>query len=118
MTVSRHDDQEGLSELIVHYATLFDNSAVRSPSNTPDNTIQGRRDVIDMRHKHESEILDRLMELTTAVPYKASASELAEMEEVAEDNRRRQRDRERQTQLNETKRHEQSLLEQARGSTS
>lgn len=118
MTVSRHNDQEGPSELTVYYATPPENPTARSPSITVDNSMQGRRDIIDMRHKHESEILNQFMELTTAVPYKASSSELAEMEEVAEDNRRRQRDRERQTQLNETKKHEQNLLEQARGSTS
>ena len=78
---------------------------------------QDRTDIIDMKHKHESEILNRLIELTKAVPYKPNEDEMTELEEVKEDIRRSTRDRERQTRLNEIKKQEAALLEQAKGST-
>ena len=70
---------------------------------------------IDMKHKHESEILSRLMELTRAMPYEASPDEEAELREVEDEKRRSERDREVQARLNEVKRQEKALLDQARG---
>lgn len=70
-----------------------------------------------MKHKHESEILHQLMDKTRAILYEPTADEVHELVEVAEDKRRRERDRERQARFNEVKRQELALLEQAKGST-
>ena len=71
-----------------------------------------------MKHKHETEILKRLIEITRGILYEPGADEKAGLEEVAEDTRRRDKDRERQLKYNEVKRQELALLEHARGSTS
>lgn len=69
-----------------------------------------------MKHKHESEILKNLMTLTNGQQYEASPDELAELEDVDEARKRGDRDRQAQKNLNERRKQEQSLLDQARGS--
>lgn len=68
-----------------------------------------------MKHKHESEILSRLLELTKGIPYEASPDELAELRDVDDEKRRSDKDREAQARLNEVKRQEKALLDLARG---
>lgn len=70
-----------------------------------------------MKHKHESEILSRLLELTSGTPYEITAEEHAELRELEDHKRSSQRDREAQTRLNEMKKQEKALLDQARGVT-
>ena len=68
-----------------------------------------------MKHKHESEILSRLLELTKGMPYEASPDEMAEMTDVDDEKRRSERDRGAQARLNELKKQEKALLDLARG---
>ena len=68
-----------------------------------------------MKHKHENEILSRLLELTKGNAYEASPDELAELRDVHDEKRRSERDREGQARLNEVKRQEKALLDLARG---
>lgn len=68
-----------------------------------------------MKHKHESEILSRLLELTGGTPYEITAEEQTELREVEDHKTRSQRDREAQARLNEVKKQEKALLDQARG---
>jgi len=68
-----------------------------------------------MKHKHESEILSKLLELTNSKPYEATPDELAELREEEDFQRSSERDRAAQARLNETRRQEKALLEQARG---
>ena len=68
-----------------------------------------------MKHKRDSEILDRLLELTKATPYVASPDEEAELREVDENKTRSERDQKAQMRLNQIRRQEQALLDQARG---
>ncbi|KAL9101644.1 MAG: hypothetical protein Q9163_003119 [Psora crenata] len=123
MTVNRHTNQAGPSTLTIYYSHV-----PAAPSSAPQPSIglstkasghegEGRIETIDMKHKHESEILHMLTKLTGAVPYEPSQEEVADLEEVKENVRRSRRDSERQAGLNETKRREAALLEQARGST-
>jgi len=70
-----------------------------------------------MKHKHESEILSRLLELTGGTPYQISEEEQAELREVEDHKRASQRDREAQARLNDIKKQEKALLDQARGIT-
>ncbi|KAL9128654.1 MAG: hypothetical protein Q9217_002714 [Psora testacea] len=127
MTVNRHTDQVGPSTLTVYYtnppktlssgASSSPSSSTRLSTKTSSHVSWDRTETIDIKHRHESEILNRLIELTNAVPYQPSAEEMAELEEVKEDWSRSKRDSERQARLNEIKRQEAALLEQARGST-
>ena len=68
-----------------------------------------------MKHKSESEILSRLLEMTKAMPYEATPDELAELRDVEDYNRKTTRDRAAQSRLNQIKKQEQALLDQARG---
>ena len=68
-----------------------------------------------MKHKQDSEILSRLLELTKATPYEASPDEIAEMREVDDNKMRSDRDKKTQMRLNQIRRQEQALLDQARG---
>ena len=73
-----------------------------------------RVETIDMKHKHESEILAQLLELTNAHQYEITGEEQSEMRDVEDQERSGQRDREAQFKLNEVKRQEKALLDQAR----
>lgn len=68
-----------------------------------------------MKHKQDSEILSKLLELTNATPYEPSPDELAELREVDDDKMRSDRDKKAQMRLNQIRRQEQALLDQARG---
>ena len=68
-----------------------------------------------MKHKSESEILSRLLETTKAMPYEATPDELAELRDVEDYNRKSAVDKAAQSRLNQIKRQEQALLDQARG---
>ena len=68
-----------------------------------------------MKHKHENEILSRLLDLTKGVPYEATSDELAELRDVDAEKKRSERDRQAQARLNEVKRQEKELLDLARG---
>ena len=122
MTVNRSNNQEGPATLTVYFApppriTSTTASPAPSPSSTTPfgHTPADRMATIDMKHKNESEILSRLLELTRGVPYKATPEELDELMEVDVEKRRSERDRDAQAKLNEVRRQEQALLDKARG---
>ena len=72
-------------------------------------------ETIDIKNKHETEILSRLLEMTNGTPYEVSQEEEFELMEVEDYSRNSERDREAQAKLNEATRQERALLEQARG---
>ena len=125
MTINRSHDQGGPATLSVFFAPPpKSSSATASPapssSTDPSAAPSGhasadRIATIDMRHKHESEILSKLLELTKGVSYEASPDELAELRGVEDEKRRSEEDREAQARLNEVKRQEKALLDMARG---
>ena len=119
MTVKRTDDQEGPATLFVHFAPPSISSsstvATASPTTSSDHNPSKKVETIDMKHKSESEILSRLLEMTKAMPYEASPDELAELRDVEDYNRKTTRDRAAQSRLNQIKKQEQALLDQARG---
>ena len=125
MTVNRTLDQGGPATLTVFFAPPpRSSSATASPapssSTDPSAAPSGhapadRIETIDMKHKHESEILSRLLELTRGITYEATPDELAELRDVDEEQKRSERDREAQARLNEIERQEKALLDLARG---
>jgi len=67
-----------------------------------------------MKHKHESDILSRLLELTHGVQYEITPEEQSELRDVEDYKRNSERDREAQATLNEATRQEKALLDLAR----
>ena len=125
MTVNRDRDQGGPAILTVFFAPPpRSSSATASPapsSSTDAPTVPSGHalgdsiETIDMKHKHESEILSRLLELTKGMPYEATHDELAELRDADEEKKQSERDREAQARLNEVKRQEKALLDLATG---
>lgn len=124
MTVHRTPDQKGPATLTVFFAPpprsstapASPASSSTDPSTAPSESTRAERiETIDMKNKHESEILSRLLELTRGMPYEATPDELAELRDANEEEKRSERDREAQARLNEVKRQEKALLEMARG---
>ena len=121
MTVNRHNDSKGPSLLTV----FFKGSSSLPLSDNPDPNTRAplpeqsdRTETIEMRGKPDSEILAQLLELTQAVSYEQTADETAELEELANERKKRDKDRERQSKFNEKLKYEKALLQQARESTS
>ncbi len=126
MTVNRTVDQEGPSTLTVFFTPPSKSTSTiaspapssMDPATAPSTLrLQRRVETIDMKHKQESEILSRLLEVASGEPYEITPEELTELRELEDDKRSSQRDREAQARLNEVKRQEKALLDQARGIT-
>ena len=126
MTVNRTEDQQGPATLTVFFAPPSKSSATAlpapssstDPSTAPsDHTPSDRIESIDMKHKHESEILSHLLELTKGQPYEMTTDERMELREVEDFKRSSARDREAQARLNEVRRQEQALLDSARAAS-
>lgn len=125
MTVNRSHDQAGPATLTVFYASPSDSaSGTSSPAPSSSTTQETppshharfeRTETIDMKHRHESEILSELMDLTKATPVVATAEEEAELQELADQEKRSESDRARNAAYTEQKRQEKALLDQARG---
>ena len=69
-----------------------------------------------MKHRHQSAILSDLMDLTKATPVIATPEEEAEVQKLAEEEKRGEIDRARSAAHIEKKRQEKALLDQARSS--
>ncbi|KAI4097470.1 MAG: hypothetical protein L6R37_006799 [Teloschistes peruensis] len=126
MTVNRSQDQAGPATLTIFYASPHD-SSTSSPSSaapsssstsitsTSDHTPFERAETIGMKHRHESQILSDLLNLTKATPIVASPEEVAELQALADEKKRSEADRARNAAYTEQKRQEKALLDQARG---
>ena len=118
MTISRTRDTEGPSTL-----TIFFNEPSTSTSTTTTEAsaealaadFSGRTEVINIKEHHESEILKQVLKLTKATKVNATAKEEAEIQDLEEQKKRATADMLRNARLNEQKRQEKALLEQARG---
>lgn len=124
MTINRTSNQEGPSTLTVFFAPCLNSTEATassvsssSPDASPALDLSKRVEIIDMKHKREGEILSRLLEVTSGRPYETSPEEHAELREIEDYRRSSQTDRKAQARLNEVKRQEKALLDQARGLT-
>ena len=81
-------------------------------------SVNERVQVIDMKHRKEPEILQRLLELTKAVPVRATEEEQLEVRAMEEEAARSEVDKERNRQFLEEKRRQAALLAQAKASVS
>ncbi|KAI9834891.1 MAG: hypothetical protein M1819_002799 [Sarea resinae] len=128
MTINRTTDQAGPATMSIFYATPSADADTSSSTSSPaptsstsgdkapsDHTPFERVQTVNMKHKHESEILAKLMELTKAVPVEATAEELEELRELEEQAAQGERDARRMEQINAQQKRREVMLAQARG---
>ncbi|KAL8694395.1 MAG: hypothetical protein Q9218_000961 [Villophora microphyllina] len=126
MTINRSQDQAGPATLTVFYAPPQDSSASSPSSSGPSSSTTGdtptsdhtpfeRAETINMKHKHESQILSELLNMTKATPVVATPEEEADLQVLADEEKRSEADRVRNATYTEQKRQEKALLDQARG---
>ncbi|KAL8758185.1 MAG: hypothetical protein Q9184_004004 [Pyrenodesmia sp. 2 TL-2023] len=118
MTVNRLQDNTGPATLTIYYGAPKDSAP--SPSTTQENpkfdhTPFERTETINMKHKHEADILSELVDLTKATPVVPTPEEEAELQQLADEEKRGAADRIRNAAYTEQKRQEKALLDQARG---
>ena len=126
MTVDRSHDNAGPATLTIFFApsgSTSTASASSSPSPTSSTSITKatsehkpfeRVESIDMKHKHEKEILEQLMQVTKAVQVVPSEEEELDMKNLEEHSARSKRDSEITRIYNEKVNQQRALLEQAR----
>ncbi|KAI9697228.1 MAG: hypothetical protein M1836_004792 [Candelina mexicana] len=135
MTVNRTTDQEGPATMTIYFAPPPTSSTTTSPSSSTqpskptsapttsttsttapsDHTPFTRTHTINMKHRHESEILSQLLEVTKAVKIKATREEEEEIREMEEERKRREADARRSAVVNAERKREEEMLRQARG---
>jgi len=115
MTINRTTDQEGPALMTVHFTepTPTSSSTPAPDSRTSDPPV--RIETINMKHRHESEILSQLMTLTKAKPVKPTAEELRQIQELEEHRAQSERDSKRMHEVNEKRKQTEAMLAQARG---
>ncbi|KAL9636298.1 MAG: hypothetical protein Q9204_002320, partial [Flavoplaca sp. TL-2023a] len=126
MSVNRTQNQTGPATLTVFFAApshSASNASATAPlpsvitqdTHTPGHTSFERTVTIEMKHRHESEILSELLSLTKASPVEPLPEDKAELEKLAEEERQAGLDRARNAAYTEQKRQDKALLDQARG---
>ncbi|KAF2689754.1 hypothetical protein K458DRAFT_414006 [Lentithecium fluviatile CBS 122367] len=115
IAISRHQDAAGPSLLHIYTSTAPSKTTTPAdaPTLTPDTPAPTH--TIDIRRKHESEILDLLIEHTGATPIPATEQELEEQAEIAEFKERSEKDRVEVRDKLMRVRREEELLRLARG---
>ena len=115
MTINRTVDNSGPATMSVFFAPVLGAEApLGGDSATQDTAVNERLETIDMKYKHESEILKELLRLTKAVEVKATEAEQESMRDIEEQRRKSDEDREFQRVVLEKRRQEQKLLDDAR----
>jgi large subunit ribosomal protein MRP49 len=74
-----------------------------------------RTEVINMKHRQDSEILEQLLKLTRAKVVRPTPEEQREIQEMEEQNARSERDAALMAEVNAKRKREEEILEQARG---
>jgi large subunit ribosomal protein MRP49 len=129
VTVNRTQIQEGPAVMTVHFTdpdsasqtpspvsstTIAHTSAAPVAETTPAAPTQ-RTVTIEMKHRHESEILSQLLSVTKAVPVEATPEELAQLNELDEQRQLSEKDAQRSRAVNEKRKRTEAMLAQARG---
>lgn len=74
-----------------------------------------RIETINMKHRHESEILSQLLSITKAVPIEPTEKELEQIRDLEEQRLLSEQDSRRSQIVNENRRRKEAILAQARG---
>ncbi|KAL8839774.1 MAG: hypothetical protein Q9170_001585 [Blastenia crenularia] len=121
VTINRSQDQVGPAILTIFYATAHNPATPASLSTAMENTSIPsqtpfeRTEMINMKYRHESDILSELMNLTKATQIVATPEEKAELQGLADLEKRMAIDRTRNAEYTAQKKQEKALLDQARG---
>jgi large subunit ribosomal protein MRP49 len=125
MIVNRTTDQEGPAVMTILFTETENTSPPKYSTNEQTMTAPGseippvapseRTVMINMKHRHESEILSQLMSITKAVPVEPTPEELQQIRDLEEQRLLSERDSKKSQAFNERKRHEEAMLAQARG---
>ncbi|KAH9220959.1 50S ribosomal protein-like protein Mrp49 [Leptodontidium sp. 2 PMI_412] len=109
MTVNRTNDQSGPALLTIHF-TNPSAAATKAGSAATERT-----EVINMKHRPESEILDQLLAITRARVVKPTAEESRQIQEIEDQNARSERDSVMMAEVNAKRKREEAIMIQARG---
>lgn len=117
MTISRTTNTADPATMSIFFSSVPESGA--SSSSSSDGQVQNtavneRLQTINMKHKHESDILKELLQITEAVEVKATEKELEMMRDIEEQRKKSDEDREFDKVVQEKKRQETQLLDQAR----
>lgn len=74
-----------------------------------------RTAIINLKHKHESQILAQLLAITKAVPIEPTEEELEQIRELEEQQRLSELDSKRSQAVNAKRKRTEAMLAQARG---
>ncbi|KAF2141229.1 uncharacterized protein K452DRAFT_287939 [Aplosporella prunicola CBS 121167] len=126
MTVDRNAAQSDPAIMSVYFSTPSTNSPSQAKDTAPTSSTSSdtatskykasqRVVEIQMKHRSEDEILQRLYEVTNAEVVKPTDTETEELRELVEKKERSRRDSERQAAINRQRKREAELLAAARG---
>lgn len=126
MTVNRTTNQDGPAVMTIHFTepTGVDKILPAVPSTTStqsssilvsDTASPERIETINMKHRHESEILSQLLSITKAVPIEPTEKELEQIRDLEEQRLLSEQDSRRSQIVNENRRRKEAILAQARG---
>jgi len=113
MTVDHTTDQKGSATMTVFFAPSAD---AESPTQNTESSVNERAEAIEMKHKHESEILDRLMKATQAVQVQPTEEEELELRQMEEERIKSEEDRRRMAAVTAQRLREKELMAQAKAS--
>jgi len=129
MTVNRTDNQTGPALMTVYF-TSPGSAAIIKPElySTTEKQTSGRpvpeskagpptekAEVINMKHRLDSEILEQLLKLTKAKVVRPTPEEQRQMQEMEEQNAKSERDAAMMAEVNAKRKREAEILTQARG---
>lgn len=118
MTLERTTNQEGPALMTVYFDDApqpqTPGAPVASSQTEPTTSSQQRVATINMKHRHESEILSQLLALTNAVPVEPTPQETEQLQELAAQQELSERDSARHAIYNAEKKREEAILAQAR----
>jgi large subunit ribosomal protein MRP49 len=129
MTINRTTDQKGPATMTIHFAgpTIAESTPPAVSSTTTTQTSPApvaksipmapieRTATIDMKHRHESQILAQFLAITKAVPIEPTEEELEQIRELEEQQRLSEQDSKRSQAVNEKRKRAEAMLAQARG---
>jgi large subunit ribosomal protein MRP49 len=129
MTINRTTDQKGPATMTIHFADPItaENTPLAESSTTTSQTSSApvakstpiapaeRTATINMKHRHESQILSQLLAITKALPIEPTEEELEQIRELREQQRLSEQDSKRSHAVNAKRKRTEAMLAQARG---
>lgn len=129
MTINRTTNQEGPAIMTIHFTNsasaantgpAISSTTDSKPSSAPvaSSTSPAPTEctqTINMKHRHESEILSQLMSITKAKPVQVTPEETQQIKDLEEHRIQSEKDSKAMQLVNEKRRRKEAMLAQARG---